>query len=227
MASALGLPSTDVATAGGSVVSVVTSGHASLLFAFQGQYVYVDPWQKMADFSALPKASVVLITHDHFDHLDEGAIAAVRTDRTVVVANAAAGAKLANAVVLANGDTRELAGFLRVEAVPAYNQSSRVKFHPKGRDNGYVLTIDGTTFYVAGDTEPQPEVLALRADVAFLPVNQPYTMTIEQAVATVKAIQPRIFYPYHYSDTDVHKLKKILAAEVPGTEVRLPPQKTH
>jgi L-ascorbate metabolism protein UlaG (beta-lactamase superfamily) len=227
MSSSLGLPSTDVSTSSGKVVSVVTIGHASLLFAFQGRHIYVDPWSQMADYSKLPKADALLITHDHFDHLDLNAIKAISTPTTILISNAGAGSKLSNPIILQNGDSRDFPGFFSVRAVPAYNQPKRVKFHPKGRDNGYVLTIDGTTFYVAGDTEPQKEILELKVDVAFLPVNQPYTMTIEQAIETVKAIKPRIFYPYHYSDTDVSRLKAKLAKEVPETEVRLPPQKTN
>jgi L-ascorbate metabolism protein UlaG (beta-lactamase superfamily) len=218
-------PSTQVQTAAGDSVSVFTIGHASLLFTYQGNNIYVDPWSNFGDYSTFPKASVILVTHEHGDHLDTGAISAVRTPSTVVIANEAAGAQLQGAIILKNGDTREVPPFLKITAVPAYNLPERSGFHPKGRDNGYVLTLGGTSFYVAGDTEPQEEILALKADVIFLPVNQPYTMTIDQAVATAKAIKPKIFYPYHYSDTDVGKIKTILAKELPETEVRLPPQK--
>jgi L-ascorbate metabolism protein UlaG (beta-lactamase superfamily) len=222
---AMSLPSTEVITAAGDSVTVVTIGHASLLLTYQGKHIYVDPWSHLGDYMALPKAAVVLVTHEHGDHLDAGAVAAVRALDTVVVANEAAAQQLQGAIALKNGDARDVTPYLRVAAVPAYNLPERAGFHPKGRDNGYVLTLGGTTFYVAGDTEPQPEILTLKADVIFLPENQPYTMTIEQAVETAKAIKPKIFYPYHYSDTDVNKLKTILATELPETEVRLPPQK--
>jgi L-ascorbate metabolism protein UlaG (beta-lactamase superfamily) len=214
---------TEVPTAAGDAVSVVTIGHASVLLTYRGSAIYVDPWSRFIDPAKFPKAAVILVTHEHGDHLDAAAVAALSAPGTVVIANEAAARSLPGAIALRNGDARDVAPFLRVAAVPAYNAPERQQFHPKGRDNGYVLTLGGTTFYVAGDTEPQPEILALSADVIFLPVNQPYTMTIEQAVATAKAIRPRVFYPYHYSDTDVGRLKAILAAELPDTDVRLPP----
>jgi L-ascorbate metabolism protein UlaG (beta-lactamase superfamily) len=216
---------TEVATASGEKVTIVTIGHASLLFVFKGKHIYVDPWSKMADYKSLPKADVILITHTHFDHLDKDAVKAVRTPQTVVISNADGGKELPGAKVLSNGQSHTVEGWLKVDAVPAYNLPERQKFHPKGRDNGYVLTLGGSTIYVSGDTEPQPEILRLHPDVAFLPVNQPYTMKIPQAVETVKAMKPRVFYPYHYADTDVRKLKGSVEKEAPGVEVRLSQQK--
>jgi L-ascorbate metabolism protein UlaG (beta-lactamase superfamily) len=215
---------TEVTTASGEKVTIVTIGHASLLFVFQGKHIYVDPWSKMGDYKKLPKADVILITHDHFDHLDKEAVAAVRTPQSVLITNGTVGKALSGAIVLNNGQSRNVDGWLKVDAVPAYNLPERQKFHPKGRDNGYLLSLGGSTIYVSGDTEPQPEILALHPDVIFLPVNQPYTMKIPQAVETVKAMRPKVFYPYHYADTDVRKLKSTVEKEIPGVEVRLPKQ---
>jgi L-ascorbate metabolism protein UlaG (beta-lactamase superfamily) len=220
-----GLPATDVISASGEKISIVTIGHASLLFLFQAHYIYFDPWSKVGDYSKLPKADVIFVTHAHFDHLDTDAVAAVRDKNTVVVSNPEAGAKLRGSIILKNGESRDVRPYLKVTAVPAYNTPQKSKFHPKGRDNGYLLTLGGTTIYVSGDTEPQPEILALKADVIFLPVNQPYTMTTRQAADTAKAIGPKVFYPYHYSDTNVDELKALLASEAPAIDVRLPPQK--
>jgi L-ascorbate metabolism protein UlaG (beta-lactamase superfamily) len=219
------LPSTEVKTAAGDSVSVVTIGHASLLFTYQGHPVYVDPWSKMADYTTLPKADVILITHAHGDHLDASAVAAIRTPSTVVISTAEVAATLEGVKVLANGDKADPAPYIKVLAVPAYNLPSNEHFHPKGRDNGYIITFGGTTFFVAGDAEPNPDLLAIKADVIFLPVNQPYTMTVQQAVQAAKAIQPKIFYPYHYAETEIEQVKTILAKEAPSIDVRLPPQK--
>jgi L-ascorbate metabolism protein UlaG (beta-lactamase superfamily) len=219
------LASTEVKTASGDSVSVVTIGHASLLFTYQGHYVYVDPWNQMGDYATLPKADVILITHAHFDHLDAAAVAAIRTPSAIVISTAEVAGTLEGVKVLANGETADPAAYLKVLAVPAYNLPGNEHFHPKGRDNGYILTFGGTTFYVAGDCEPNPDLLAIKADVIFLPVNQPYTMTVPQAVQAAKAIQPKIFYPYHYAETEIEPVKTILAKEAPSIDVRLPPQK--
>jgi len=129
--------------------------------------------------------------------------------------------------VLANGDKTEL-GAIAIEAVPAYNTTpGRDKFHPKGRDNGYVLTMGGKKVYVAGDTEDTPEMRALKGiDVAFLPMNLPYTMSIEKAADAIRQFRPKIVYPYHYRGADGSKanlaeLKKLVGEDI-GVEIRTP-----
>ena len=121
-----------------------------------------------------------------------------------------------------NGDVLQLADDIKLEAVPAYNTTpGRDKFHPKGRDNGYILTLGGTRIYIAGDTEDIPELNQVKdIDIAFLPVNQPYTMTPEQAIRATQIIKPHILYPYHYGDTDINKVKEGLKNEK-TTEVRI------
>ena len=114
-----------------------------------------------------------------------------------------------------NGDILQITPEIKLEAVPAYNTTpGRDKFHPKGRDNGYILTVGGTRIYIAGDTEDIPEMKQIKnIDIAFLPVNQPYTMIPEQAIQSAKIIQPHILYPYHYGDTDINKVKDGLKNE--------------
>jgi L-ascorbate metabolism protein UlaG (beta-lactamase superfamily) len=199
-------------------------GHGTLMFKQGGKIIHVDPWMELADYTKLPKADLILITHEHRDHLDLKAIEAVRTPKTVVVATETAARQIKNAVIMRNGDTKTFAGFM-VEAVPAYNivhmRSPGVPYHPKGEGNGYIINFDSRRVYIAGDTENTPEMKALKnIDAAFLPMNLPYTMTPEMVADAAKIVRPKILYPYHYSDTDVSKLTALLKDEK-GIEVRL------
>ena len=123
--------------------------------------------------------------------------------------------------VMANGDKIQIADDFTVEAVPAYNTTEgRTQFHPQGRDNGYILTIDGLRVYIAGDTEDIPEMASIKdIDIAFLPCNQPYTMTTEQLVKAAKTIKPKVLFPYHYGQTDVTVVPSYLKDE--GIDVRI------
>ena len=161
--------------------------------------------------------------HAHGDHLDPKAIEVLCKEGTTLIANPAAAEQVKHpqAQVMRNGDTKTWQG-IRIEAVPADNTTEgRDKYHPKGRDNGYVLDFDGFRVYVAGDTEDIPELSDLKnIDVAFLPVNQPYTMTPEQAARAARVIKPKVFYPYHYSQTPVAEtLPSVL--EGSGVELRI------
>lgn len=189
-------------------------GHASLILSSGGTVVHVDPYGKVADYAALPKADVVLITHEHQDHLDPAALQAIRKESTEVIATAAAADQIERATALVNGAILTFSE-VGVEAVPAYNlkheRSPGVPFHPKGRGNGYVVTIAGLKVYIAGDTENIPEMKRLAGvDVAFLPMNLPYTMTPEMAADAARMIGPKILYPYHFGETDAAKLVKLL-----------------
>jgi L-ascorbate metabolism protein UlaG (beta-lactamase superfamily) len=193
-------------------------GHGTLMFVFNGTTIHIDPVSRYADYATLPKADLILITHEHGDHLDPKAIDAIKTPATEILATEAVKAALPMAVVMKNGDTRNFRG-IKIEAVPAYNLSAA--FHPKGRGNGYVLTFGDKRVYVAGDTENIPELAALKdVDVAFLPVNLPYTMSVEMAAAAAQVLQPKIFYPYHFGNTDIAKLVELLKGEK-GIEVRV------
>lgn len=205
-------------------VEITFLGHGSLILSSGGTVVHVDPYSKVADYAALPKADVVLITHEHQDHLDAAALQAIRTEKTRVVASAAVAAQVAGATALENG-ARLTLGTIGVEAVPAYNikheRSPGVPFHPKGRGNGYVVTMAGLRVYVAGDTENVPEMKSLAGvDVAFLPMNLPYTMTPEMAADAARMVNPKILYPYHFGETDTARLVELLK-DRPGIEVRI------
>jgi L-ascorbate metabolism protein UlaG (beta-lactamase superfamily) len=201
-------------------------GHGTLMFAWQGKVIHVDPWTRLADYSALPKADLVLITHAHRDHLDPAALAQVRTPTTAVVASLSCEGKVEGAMIMANGDSRTVAG-IGITAVPAYNVVHRREdgspYHPPGEGNGYVLTFGDVTVLVAGDTENVPELKALSGiQVAFLPMNLPFTMTPDMVADLARALKPRILYPYHYGNTDPQRLVELLA-DTPEIQVRIRP----
>lgn len=199
-------------------------GHGTLMFRFEGKVIHVDPWSQLADYGKLPKADLVLVTHEHRDHLDLKAIEAMRKEGTVILASETAAKQIRGAVTLKNGDSGTWQD-IRVEAVPAYNlvhmRSPGVPYHPKGQGNGYIITFASKRVYVAGDTENTPEMKALKnIYAAFLPMNLPFTMTPEMVADAAKAFRPKILYPYHYGDTDVQKLVALLKNEK-GIEVRI------
>jgi len=199
-------------------------GHGSLMFTFNDKVIYVDPFSKLAEYSKLPKADMLLITHEHGDHLDLKAVEAVRTDKTVLVLTKTCAARLKGGIIMENGDTKTVDG-LKIEAVPAYNlvhmRSEGVPFHPRGVGNGYVITFGDKRVYVAGDTENIPEMKKLeRIDCAFLPMNLPYTMTPEMVADAANAFQPKILYPYHYGDTDTSNLEQLMK-DTQNVEIRI------
>lgn len=198
-------------------------GHGSLMFTFGGKVIHVDPYGALADYSKLPKADLVLITHEHGDHLDPEALAKVRKNDTALVLTEAAAETVGGGAVMRSGETKTVGGF-RIEAVPAYNivhkRPNGAPFHPKGVGNGYVITFGDTRVYVAGDTENTPEMKALRnIDLAFLPMNLPYTMTPEMVADAAREFKPEILYPYHFGETDVARLTDLLKGS--GIEVRI------
>lgn len=205
-------------------VVITAIKHASLRIQYDGLEIQVDPVAKYApetDYSKFPKADVILVTHEHFDHFDRGTIAALKQDGTQVFANPAVQKMLGSGTALANGEQRTLAKGISIAAVPAYNTTpGHTQFHPKGRDNGYVLTMGGLSIYIAGDTEDIPEMANLKdIDVAFLPCNQPYTMTPEQVAKAARTIKPKVLFPYHYSQTPIKQVADILAGS--GIDVRI------
>jgi len=216
-------------TKNGKPVTVHFIQHASLYFTFDGITIYVDPVNyEGVDYKKLPKANVILITHDHYDHLDKNAVADISTPNTKIFCNGTVQKELGTGVALENGDDISYKNSLynavnvdiNIEAVPAYNTTEgREMYHPKGRDNGYIITLGGSRIYIPGDCEDMPEMAQFKnIDVAFLPINQPYTMTVAQAVHAAKVIKPAILYPIHYGDTDLGGLS-VLKGE--GVEVRV------
>jgi L-ascorbate metabolism protein UlaG (beta-lactamase superfamily) len=211
------------ATATGDL-AITFIGHGTLMLEWGGKVIQVDPVGQYADFSRLPKADLVLITHEHRDHLDAKALAAVRTEKTTVVVAPVCAPQVAGGVVMANGETKSVEG-IRIEAVPAYNlihmRAPGSPYHPKGQGNGYILTVGGKRVYVAGDTENIPEMKALKEiDIAFLPMNLPFTMTPEMVADAAAAFKPKLLYPYHFGETDTARLVSLLA-ETREVEVRI------
>ncbi|HEX2694931.1 MAG TPA: MBL fold metallo-hydrolase [Acidobacteriota bacterium] len=216
----------DVFPTPGGELKIFFVGHASLFLTFGGKVIHVDPVGSEGDYARLPKADIILVTHEHFDHLDTEAIKDIGKAGTQVVVSPACVGKLKDAVVMKNGERRTFQGF-EIEAVPAYNIAHKRPdgnpFHPQGQGNGYVLTIGGKRIYFAGDTEPVPEMAALKdIDIAFLPMNLPYTMSPEMTAEAARTIRPKFLYPYHFGDTDMGRLQKLLKGE-PGIEVRVRP----
>ncbi len=192
-------------------------GHGTLMFEHAGTVIHVDPVSQYADYARLPKADLILVTHEHGDHLDPKAIEAVRTDETVLIGNGSSAAKVTGMASMKNGDVREVKG-VGIEAVPAYNPDKQ--FHPRGNGNGYVLTFADKRVYVAGDTENIPEMAALKdIDIAFLPMNLPFTMTPEMVAEAAKSFRPAVLYPYHFGSSDTSKLVSLLAGS--KIEVRI------
>lgn len=204
--------------------------HATLVLSGSGRTVYVDPVGDPERFAGLPRPDLILITDIHRDHLDARTVAALATPNTTMVAPQAVADELdiaerGRTTVLSNGSSTTLAGLV-VEAVPMYNLTpERTKFHPKGRGNGYLITLAGMRLYVSGDTEDIPEMRALeRIDAAFVCMNLPYTMEVEKAADAVRAFKPKVVYPYHYRGaggalSDVEEFRRRVA-EDPGIQVR-------
>ena len=213
---------TDTIPADGGGILITPIYHASVQIEHAGTVIQVDPWG--ADrYAAAKPADLVLITDIHSDHLDPAAIAKIRKPGAPIVGPAAVAEKLEGVTVMANGERRTVAG-VAIEALPMYNLTRGPApgqlYHPKGRGNGYLLTLGGTRVYLAGDTECTPEMRALQhIDVAFLPMNLPYTMPPVEAAACAKAFKPRIVYPYHYRGSNLQEFADALKGE--PIEVRL------
>ena len=215
---------TDVIQTSAGELKITFVGHGSLFFTFGGKVFHIDPYSIVGDYSQLPKADVILITHDHRDHLDLKALNAVRTPGTIVVLTRICAKQVEGGIILDNGDTTVLAG-VRIDAIPAYNivhkRDTGEPYHPKGVGNGYILTFGDKKVYVAGDTENIPEMKALKGiDVAFLPMNVPNTMTPEMVADAAKTFKPKILYPYHYRDTNTSKIVDLLK-DTKEVEVRI------
>ncbi|HUU17243.1 MAG TPA: SMP-30/gluconolactonase/LRE family protein [Sedimentisphaerales bacterium] len=204
----------DIIQTSAGALKITFISHGTLMFAFDGKTIHVDPVSREADYARMPGADLILITHEHGDHLDTKAINILRKDGTQIVLTKACASKVSGGFVMKNGDVQTVQG-LRIEAVPAYNivqmRSGGTPYHPKGQGDGYVITFADKRVYVAGDTENTPEMKKLKnIDIAFLPMNLPYTMTPQMVADAAKAFKPKILYPYHYGQTDPQKLVDLL-----------------
>ncbi len=212
-------------TKSGKTVRFHALVHASIRVEYDGKEIEIDPVTKLGnktvDFTAMPKADYIFVTHEHQDHFDREALKILTAQQTSLVTNKRCADMLGSGKVMANGDKLQLADDITVEAVPAYNiTEGRQQYHPKGRDNGYILTIDGLRIYIAGDTEDIPEMASVSdIDIAFLPCNQPFTMTTDQLVRAARIVKPKVLFPYHYGQTDVSKLPSQLQGD--GIDVRI------
>ena len=211
-------------TKSGKTVKFHALVHASIRIEYDGKEIEIDPVTKLGnktiDYSSMPKADYIFVTHEHGDHFDKVALQQLTGDETKLITNKRCAEMLGYGVIMVNGQSLALDD-ITVEAVPAYNISEgRTQFHPKGRDNGYILTIDGLRIYIAGDTEDIPELQDIKdIDIAFMPCNQPYTMTTEQLVKAAKTVKPKVLFPYHYGQTDVKGIPSQLKDS--GVDVRI------
>ncbi len=201
-------------------------GHGSLYINYEGTIIHIDPWSRVGDYAKLPDADLILITHDHGDHLDINAISKiVKSDTKIIAPKICEDALMdyQNVTIMTNGTTY-IAKWGKVSAVPAYNivhkREGGKPYHPQGVGNGYVLSIDGKRVYIAGDTENIPEMKNLKyIDVAFIPMNLPYTMTPQMAANAALMVKPKILYPYHFGDTNTDLIVDLLKDS--GIEVRI------
>ena len=222
-------------TKSGKTVKFHALMHACIRIEMDGKEIQIDPVAKLGDrtvdYAAMPKADYIFVTHEHGDHYDAKSIKQLTGEKTQLVMNKrcadmyGAGKVMVRSALgtlrsAKNGDKLQLAD-ISVEAVPAYNYTEgHTQFHPKGRDNGYILTIDGLRIYIAGDTEDIPEMSKIKdIDIAFLPCNQPFTMTPEQLIRAAKVIKPKVLFPYHYGQTDLSGVPAALKGT--GIDVRI------
>ena len=196
---------------GGRDLTIQPINHATLVLTYNKTNIYVDPTGGANAFPGLTAPDLILITDIHGDHLDTTTLRAINTNDAILVVPQAVADKLPattnkqKLVILKNGDKTSQAG-ISIAAIPMYNlPETPDAFHTKGRGNGYILTMGGKNIYISGDTEDIPEMRALKnIDIAFVCMNLPYTMDVNQAAQAVLAFKPKIVYPYHYRGQDVN-----------------------
>ena len=215
---------TDVVNTTGGKLEIAFIGHGSLMLTYGGKVIHIDPFSRLTDYSKLPQADMILLTHEHRDHLDLKALDNLRTDKTKIILTKNCAQQVKDGIIMQNGDVKTIDGF-KIEALPAYNLvhtlSEGVPYHPRGNGNGYVITFGDIRVYVAGDTENIPEMKQLKdIDVAFLPMNLPYTMTPEMVADAARAFKPKVLYPYHYGKTDPSELVELMK-DTPEVEIRI------
>lgn len=207
----------------GRKIDITFIKHATLMIEVDDFVIHIDPVSMFGtDYNSMPKADMIIVGHEHGDHYDSKAIDTIYKDGTIFLSSPEVSKLNPKAQAFTIGESYEVNG-IKFTAFPAYNCSEgHTNFHPKTRgDIGVLIDIDNYRIYIAGDTENIPEMANLsekqagrKVDIAFLPVNQPYTMTVEQCIEAINAIQPRIVYPYHYGQTDLSPLKEVKNTEI-------------
>lgn len=220
---------TDIFPTKNGDLKITCIGHGTLMLQFNKLVIHVDPVSREADYSKLPPADLILVTHHHGDHLDASAIDKIKKEKTQIIMTETCAGMFENdgemdMKIMANGEQAESYG-LKIQAIPAYNivnkRSNGEPYHPEGIGNGYVLSIGEIKILIAGDTENIPEIKALEnIDIAFLPMNLPYTMTPEMVADAAKAFKPKVLYPYHLGSSDTDELSKLMN-DTPEVEVRI------
>lgn len=218
-------------TSGGDL-EITFLRHATLMFTFNDLVIHVDPWSRAADYSQLPKADIVLVTHDHNDHLDQRALRQVlkggsyysEHDSTTLIYTKLCADRLPGGTVLRNGMTWKVKG-IQIEAVPAYclipRDNPYSQPHTRWECNGYILTFGDTRVYIASETENIEELKDIRdIDIAFLAMDSIFNLTPEEAVGVVNVFKPNVIYPYHFSDADLTPFIEAFANN-PDIEVRV------
>ena len=198
-------------------LTITFIGHASLLMEWNDQTIYVDPSSREANFYELPKASMVFVTHHHGDHCDPAALKAISEDQTKTFMSGLAHEKWNQGMILYPDQALTVSG-IKIEVIPAYNlvhkREDGTFFHVKGECNSYIVTLGGKRIFIGGDTENTPEMKEMKnIDIAFLPMNLPYTMTPEMVADGAKAFRPKVLYPYHYGKTNLDEIKELMAGE--------------
>lgn len=201
--------------------------HGSLVFSYNGKTIYVDPYSGGENYQAVKDPDLILITDIHGDHLHKETLEDLNLEKATFIVPAAVKEQLGDMVLaevktIANGEQTSW-NDIQIEAIPMYNLPETADSrHPKGRGNGYLLTFGDTRVYISGDTEDIPEMRNLKnIDLAFVCMNMPYTMDIDQAASAVLAFKPAIMYPYHYRGSDVEAFKKNVESQSKDIEVRL------
>ena len=192
-------------------------GHASLILEWKGETIHIDPSSREANYYKLPKATMIFITHHHGDHCDPASLKAISQEKTKTFMSSQAHEKWNQGMVLRPGQSVTVKG-IAIETLPAYNiehkRDDDTPYHVFGEGNSYVITLGEKRIFIGGDTENTPEMKALRnIDIAFLPMNLPYTMTPEMVADAAKGFKPKILYVYHYGKSDLNHLRELMADE--------------